>query len=305
MSTYFEFIPIELLEIIIYFIVPNDINNFLVSFNSPIKESLLQVKENTYQALFKEEFPNYYNNFSNLLKYNHKYKWENMYNEMDKVIPQIIIKNKDTSFHRSKLDRIDMWNDVGLIKYPSIFYEVLFYEDFKDMYIKLDDYLKDLSNSEAWYYLYTIYDDMFNEFGWVALPIYHFYIPLLREFGKISTNDNIFEILSSDLSFFNKLKKEYNNNTMSTLILSMNDVNYNTFTVLFKWFIKKLYSNQHCYLPNYISAYVLLDNEEMVKWLLETYISNKVTFVDINREILDVNEDAPEKYKELIKSYLS
>ena len=70
MSTYFEFIPIELLEIIIYFIVPNDINNFLVSFDLMIRDPLLKSKETAYQDLFREEFLNYYYSFDNLLKYN-------------------------------------------------------------------------------------------------------------------------------------------------------------------------------------------------------------------------------------------
>ena len=224
---------------------------------------------------------------------------------MDEAIP-IIIKDVDITFHRSKLERNDMLNNFGSIEYPLIFYEVLFYNDYKDMYIKLNDYLKDLSNTKAWYYLYSIYDDLFNGFGLFVLTTNHFYIPLLREFGKISSNDKIFEILSADLSFFNLLKKEYNDkHTVTALILSKNDVNYNASTILFKWLIKKLYADQKWYLSDYISDYVLLDNEDMVKWLLETYITDRVPFLGIDQFILSISENFPEKYKNLIKSYLS
>ena len=59
MSTYFEFVPIELLEIITYFILPNSVSDFLTLFNSRIKNSLLQVKEEYYQNLFKKIIESY------------------------------------------------------------------------------------------------------------------------------------------------------------------------------------------------------------------------------------------------------
>ena len=294
MSTYFEFIPIELLEIITYHIVPSDVNSFLTIFDSKIKDLLLQVKENWYQSLFRQEFPKFYNSFLGLLKHNHIHRWEDMYNEMNKAIP--VSK-------RSAVGKDNMLNIIPAIFYPSILYQVLFYEDYKDMYMRLSDYLEILSNNKAWYYLYAMFNDAYNVGRWNDLTNDDFYMPLLEEFGKISSSDKIFKILSSDHLIFDLLSLEYNSDVISVLILSVNDKNYNISTKLFKWFIKKLYFEQSAYLDQYIFDYIENDNEEMVRWLLALYVN--MDDRELDKDILEHIMNIPKKYKKLIKSYLT
>ena len=315
MLTYFELIPIELLEVITYFIGTKSISNFITLFDPKTKDCLLQVKENVYQDIFKDEFPNYHDSFDNLIKYNHKYKWEVIFNEMDKAMPTDV----DLCYERSAMKKEDIPDSMFIIEYPFILYEALFYEDYKDMYIKLADYLKDLSNTIAWYYLYAMFNDVYDMEGWYFLTDDSFYIPLLEEFGKISSNDKIFEILSSDKLIFNLFVEKYDdsinilvsstkcerstyndNNTINIEILPIDPDKYTNYTILFKWFIKNFYSYQISFLSKYILNYISICDEEMVKWLLKIYVNMKDRRFD--RTIMNFNVSV--KYKELIKFYL-
>ena len=327
METYLELIPIELLEIITYYILPDGINNFLVSFGPRTRDSLLQVEEKWYHDTFKQEFPYYYDSFYNLLKYDHihiwediydcNHTWKDMYTDMNKSIPRNITGNMYTDMNksisrnitgnilRSSLRKDNMLDTIKIVSYPQILYEALFYNTYKDMYVKLSDYLENLSNGKAWYYLYAMFNDAYDVGRWGDLTMYDFYTPLLSRFSAVSSNDKIFEILSSDEVFYDLLLGQYVEGVDDVLILPIDDKNYTTSTKLFKWFVNKIYSDESGYLIDYVSKYIQLDNEEMVRWLMYIYINIDINERELDKYMLRVSEEAPEKYQKIIASYLT
>ena len=87
-NNYFDFLPIELDEIVLYYIVPNPTENFIEIFDNNIKNKLLKVKEILYEEMFKVEFNELYNDFKQFHKIN-TFEivdgfWEISYLELDK-----------------------------------------------------------------------------------------------------------------------------------------------------------------------------------------------------------------------------
>jgi len=161
-TLYIYFIPTELLELIDQFINNTD---FLELFPSNIKIQLSHIRNLRYKKLFEKEFTGFYKEFIEFLNVIDNNDWETVYKQIDKSIP-IIIKeaypvDRDNgeiikNGNRSKLTSNHILNSIGLVQFPETLYEVMFYNNYMDMYMKLVNCCKkDLDlQDKSWYYLY-------------------------------------------------------------------------------------------------------------------------------------------------------
>ena len=327
---YLELLTTDLLDIIDSNINNyEDHTNFINILNTFINTDIINIsREFRYKNVFKKEFTVFYDLFDNYMNNKKDKKWEIIYNMMDQNIPKIIpeayvdpndedyesdinendeVDNEDNmildtnrnpvysykNIPRSKLNTTYIFNSIGIIKFPPILYEVMFYNKYvcnrvdisgvsiseemdttkyNDVYKKISRYMQNIDDSyDLWYGLYVIFKSVLDDgTDWTILTDYDFYEEFFKALSKnphntkiyrniMYTNDAVREILGDQFIDFNV---EY-------LIVLPGDPNYDNIMIFFKFIFEEYCDMDPDIVQDYIDVFKNNNDLKMVEWLNE------------------------------------